>query len=158
MSAWYIAIHGQMLPDYSQNINLVAAAPSRGSGGYWKHRPGTRRTHEETCPHTITISNNTAPGEMPWWVVGVAFLFWIFSMKYQQREKVARLATTIANPSSEGSWLWGAQQFFNTIHELFLVGLRILDTGLNSDREYRVPSISYISICDWHQSWRRAAD
>ena len=31
MSAWYIAIHGQMLPDYSQNINLVAAARSRGS-------------------------------------------------------------------------------------------------------------------------------
>ena len=58
MSAWYIAIHGQMLPDYSQNINLVAAAPSRGSAGYWKHRGGTGDT-VETCPDTITISNNT---------------------------------------------------------------------------------------------------
>ena len=63
MSAWYIAIHGQMLPDYSQNINLVAAAPSRGSAGYWKHRGGTGDT-VETCPDTITISNNTTLGEM----------------------------------------------------------------------------------------------
>ena len=58
MSAWYIAIPGQMLADYSQNINLVAAAPSRGSAGYWKHRGGTGDT-VETCPDTITISNNT---------------------------------------------------------------------------------------------------
>ena len=54
MSAWYIAIHGQMLPDYSQNINLVAAARSRGSGGYWKHRRG----HGGHTRRLATYNNN----------------------------------------------------------------------------------------------------
>ena len=67
MSAWYIAIHGQMLPDYSQNINLVAAARSRGSEDIGNTDGDTEETRGDLpTSHTITISNNTAPGEMPW--------------------------------------------------------------------------------------------